>query len=70
MSELLTEGEFAYNVNREGGIFGALECGMSADQCVPGELHDAWKALSKAYDRISPEIGRVVNLLDALETEK
>lgn len=59
----MTEAEFSQKVAWEGGVFGALEYGLKADDCEPGPLRDAWYNLELSYERIAPDVDTVNELL-------
>lgn len=65
----MTEQDFAAKIEWEGGITDALDYGLKAEQCVPGELHDAWAKLEAVWVSAQPEIKVVQYILDSLMSD-
>lgn len=63
----MSEQQFAAKVDYEGGVFGALEYGLTASDCVPGPLHDAWAELEKGYAHVCAPLQKVEEALEAVE---
>jgi hypothetical protein len=66
-----TDREFAEKVDHEGGIWDALDYGLSADVLADqeGALAQVWRILEGSYDSFKPVIrvleGQLEALLDA-----
>lgn len=63
----MTEAEFAAKIDSEGGVFAALEYGLTPQHCEPGPLKDLWTELHNEYQKMWPTMGNIYGHLDKLE---
>lgn len=71
-NKYMTVEEFSSKVEWEGGIFGALEYGLHADQLdsedsASTELRKAWADLESAYNELRPFVGMVESILEKID---
>lgn len=60
MSILFTRQEFASKVDWEGGIFGALDYGLTEHGLDrDSDLYELWADLRKKYEALAPLVSRV-----------
>lgn len=65
----MTESDFAAKVEWEGGITGALDYGLRAEDCRPGELRDAWEKLELKWAAMQEEMDEVREILNQYQED-
>lgn len=65
----MTEHDFAAKVEWEGGITDALDYGLKAEDCEPGDLRTAWEKLELQWAAIQEEMDDVQEVLDRYEED-
>lgn len=75
MSEYMTAGRFVAKVDWEGGIGGALNYGLTADELDPNDeaskpLRKAWADLERLYrEEYEPAADKVRRAMDAIDPD-
>lgn len=65
----MTESDFISKIDWEGGIIGALEYGLTADDVEPGSMRDAWRKLDELWAPMEDAIADVQAIIDEAADE-